>query len=130
MIALQVNLEKYYIPAMLINTEKRLNQYRSMWLFVYFDLPTETRRERKIAADFRKKLLKDGFTMFQYSIYLRFCSSLENSEVHAKRVKMNLPVYGKICLMKFTDRQFGMMELFHGCKKVQNEKPPQQLELF
>jgi CRISPR-associated protein Cas2 len=43
---------------------------------------------------------------------------------------MNLPVYGKICLMKFTDRQFGMMELFHGCKKVQNQKAPQQLELF
>ena len=23
----------------------RLNSYRSMWLFVYFDLPTETRKE-------------------------------------------------------------------------------------
>lgn len=130
MTALRENPEKYFTPAMLNNTETRLNQYRSMWLFVYFDLPTNTRRERKIAADFRKKLLKDGFTMFQYSIYLRFCTSVENTEVHARRVKFNLPLHGNICLMKFTDRQFGMMELFHGSKKIQNQKPPQQLELF
>lgn len=110
--------------------DDRLNQYRSMWLFVYFDLPTETRKERKVAADFRKMLIKDGFNMFQYSIYLRFCPSMENSEVHAKRIRKNLPVHGKICLMKFTDRQFGMMEVFYGQKHQANEKPPQQLEIF
>ncbi|MCL9967741.1 MAG: CRISPR-associated endonuclease Cas2 [Aquirufa antheringensis] len=112
------------------NYDDRLNQYRSMWLFVYFDLPTETRKERKVAADFRKMLIKDGFTMFQYSIYLRFCPSMENTEVHAKRIRKNLPELGKICLMKFTDRQFGMMEIFFGKKAQANEKPPQQLEIF
>ena len=38
----------------------RLNQYRSLWILVFFDLPTETRKERKIASGFRKKLLDDG----------------------------------------------------------------------
>lgn len=112
------------------DSESRLNQYRSMWLFVYFDLPTETRKERKVAADFRKKLLKDGFSMFQYSIYSRFCPSLENTEVHIKRIRKNLPEYGNICLMKFTDRQFGMMELYQGMKPIGNKMPPQQLEIF
>jgi CRISPR-associated protein Cas2 len=112
------------------NYNDRLNQYRSMWLFVYFDLPTETRKERKVAADFRKMLIKDGFTMFQFSIYLRFCSSMENTEVHARRIRKNLPEHGKVCLMKFTDRQFGMMEVFFGQKPQRNEKPPQQLEIF
>lgn len=115
---------------MLDNYDDRLNQYRSMWLFVYFDLPTETRKERKVAADFRKMLIKDGFNMFQFSIYLRFCPSMENTEVHAKRIRKNLPEHGKICLMKFTDRQFGMMEIFFGRKPQANEKPPQQLEIF
>ena len=52
----------------------RLNQYRSMWVLVFFDLPTETRTERKVAARFRKNLLDDGFAMFQFSIYMRFCT--------------------------------------------------------
>lgn len=35
-------------------SEYRLNAYRVMWLFVFFDLPVTTKRERKIASDFRK----------------------------------------------------------------------------
>ncbi|MEA4904017.1 MAG: CRISPR-associated endonuclease Cas2, partial [Petrimonas sp.] len=39
---------------------QRLSEYRVMWILVFFDLPTETRKERKIYADFRKKLIQDG----------------------------------------------------------------------
>ena len=42
-----------------------------MWILVFFDLPTETKREKKNYAEFRKKLQRDGFTMFQFSIYIR-----------------------------------------------------------
>ena len=108
----------------------RLNQYRSMWVLVLFDLPTETKKERRIAAQFRKGLLKDGFTMFQFSIYLRFCASRENAEVHIKRVKMELPKLGKIGILRITDKQFGMMEVFFGQKEVEKESQQQQLELF
>ena len=45
---------------------ERLNEYRIMWILVLFDLPTETKKERKAAADFRKHLIEDGFTMFQF----------------------------------------------------------------
>jgi CRISPR-associated protein Cas2 len=112
------------------NAFSRLNQYRSMWVMVLFDLPTETKKERKIAQRFRKNLLEDGFSMFQFSIYTRFCASRENAEVHIKRVKMSLPEQGKVCVMHITDRQFGMMEIYHGTKAVENERPSQQLELF
>ena len=47
----------------------RFSEYRIMWVLVFFDLPTESKRERKLYADFRKKLLQDGFTMFQFSMY-------------------------------------------------------------
>jgi len=53
----------------------RLNAYRIMWVLVFFDLPTETKKDRKIYTEFRKKLLSDGFSMFQFSIYLRHCAS-------------------------------------------------------
>lgn len=112
------------------NHFSRLNQYRSMWVLVLFDLPTETRKDRKTASQFRKKLLDDGFQMFQFSIYLRFCASRENADVHIKRTKFNLPKQGKVCIMQITDKQFGMIELFHGQIEVEPETPSQQLELF
>lgn len=108
----------------------RFNAYRIMWVLVFFDLPTNTKKERKIAQQFRKNLIKDGFTMFQFSIYLRNCPSRENAKVHTKRVKHNLPKHGKVCILEITDKQFGNMELFHGVKEIDVPTPVQQLELF
>lgn len=112
------------------NRFSRLNQYRSLWILVFFDLPTETKTDRQRATKFRKNLLDDGFAMFQFSIYMRFCASKENAEVHTKRLKSKLPPHGKVAIIQVTDRQFGMMELFHGQKPIENERPSQQLELF
>ena len=64
----------------------RFSEYRVMWVLVLFDLPTETKKDKKAYADFRKNLQKDGFTMFQFSIYIRHCASSENASVHIKRV--------------------------------------------
>ena len=108
----------------------RLNQYRVMWVMVFFDLPTETKAERSAATRFRKSLLDDGFGMFQFSIYTRFCASRENMQVHIKRVQACLPKKGKVGIMQITDKQFGMIELFHGKKEAEMEAPTQQLELF
>lgn len=101
-----------------------------MWVLVFFDLPTATSKERKQYAEFRKKLVRDGFTMFQFSIYLRHCPSGENAEVHIRRVKASLPPAGSVGIICVTDRQFGQMEIFSGRKKVEERNIPQQLELF
>lgn len=108
----------------------RLNQYRILWILVFFDLPTETKKERSIASKFRKEIMRDGFAMFQFSIYLRHCSSRENADVHIKRVKKLLPDKGHIGIMTITDKQFGMIELFYGRKEKSLPDTPQQLELF
>jgi len=108
----------------------RFSEYRIMWVMVFFDLPTETKKERKIYVDFRKKLINDGFTMFQFSIYLRHCASRENAEVHIKRVKNNLPALGEVGILCITDKQFGTMELFYCKKEEKIITPYQQLELF
>jgi CRISPR-associated protein Cas2 len=137
MIALQAQAEKYCIPHLQPKLKmkndtrySRLNQYRSMWVLVLFDLPTNTKKERKIAAKFRKNLILNGFAMFQFSIYMRFCASKENAEVHIKRVKNELPEHGKIGIICITDRQFGAMEIFYGQKQQDKVAPSQQLELF
>ena len=110
--------------------DSRLNAYRIMWVLVFFDLPTETKKDRKIYTEFRKKLLTDGFSMFQFSIYLRHCPSMENAEVHKKRVVKSLPEKGHVGIITITDKQFGMMEIFQGKQKEENKSGPQQLEMF
>ena len=101
-----------------------------MWIMVFFDLPTETKKDRKNAGTFRKLLIKDGFTMFQFSIYMRHCTSRENAQVHIKRVKSFLPPHGHVGILCVTDKQFGMIELFYGQKESEKPEMPQQLELF
>ena len=108
----------------------RINEYRAMWILAFFDLPTELRQDRKAYADFRKGLIRDGFTMFQFSIYVRNCASMENAEVHKKRVRSIVPDKGKIGMMCITDKQFEAIEIFYGKKITVPNHAPMQLELF
>ena len=101
-----------------------------MWILVFFDLPTDTKKDRKNYAAFRKKLIQDGFTMFQFSIYTRHCPSVENANVHVQRVKKSLPEYGEVGILCITDKQFADIELFYGKKEKSLCPPSQQLELF
>ena len=101
-----------------------------MWVLVFFDLPTETKQDRKNYARFRKNMLADGFQMFQFSIYLRHCPSKENADIHVKRVKLELPPLGHVGILCITDKQFGDMELFYGKKATEKKGQVQQLELF
>ena len=109
---------------------ERISEYRVMWVLVFFDLPTDTKKERKAAAEFRKQLIKDGFIMFQFSIYLRHCPSVENANVHIRRVKSVLPPLGQVGILSITDKQFGAMELFSEKKERQPPIDYLQLELF
>ena len=110
--------------------KERFNQYRIMWVFVMYDLPTDTKKERKAAAKFRKEIMADGFTMFQFSTYIRHCASMENAQVHIKRVKALLPESGHVGILCITDKQFGDIQIF-SCKKEKKPSTPyQQLELF
>ena len=109
---------------------ERFSEYRIMWVLVLFDLPTETKKERQTHAKFRKRLLEDGFTMFQFSIYMRHCASRENADVHIKRVKSFLPEKGYVGILCITDKQFGAMELFFCKKEKEIIACYHQLELF
>lgn len=116
-----------------IASTSRLNQYRLMWLFVFFDMPTETKQQRKAYATFRKQLLADGFRMFQFSLYVRHCPSWENAQVHIKRIERIVPHWGDIAVLSITDRQFKEISIFHGYNP--RPQPDQndrwiQLELF
>lgn len=101
-----------------------------MWLFCLFDLPTNTKSQRKRASDFRKSLIEDGFEMMQFSVYYRHCASMEDCEKHIVRIRKIIPYEGKVSILKFTDKQFGDIETYLGKTVEKNKKKVTQFELF
>lgn len=97
---------------------------------VFFDLPTDSPENRKAATEFREDLLRDGFTMFQFSVYTRHCASMENAQVHIKRIQRFIPANGHVSILCITDKQFGDMKIFRGQKKEKPKPTYKQLELF
>lgn len=108
----------------------RFNAYKIMWLFVFFDLPVSTKKERKLATHFRKSLIKDGFAMMQWSVYTRHCASKQSADVHEKRIKSYVPGKGQVTILRITDKQYSNIVNMWGAKKEDMQAPPQQLELF
>lgn len=101
-----------------------------MWVLTMFDLPVDTKAARRAYAQFRKKLLQDGFSRLQYSVYVRHCASEENAAVHIQRVERTVPDDGEVRIMGITDKQFERMRIFWGKRRKPPETAPQQLELF
>lgn len=104
--------------------------WRSMWVIAMFDLPTDTPQARKAYARFRGDLLKDGFTMMQYSVYVRHCASIENAKIHAARMGKRVPPAGEVMFLTITDKQFGRIEIHTGKNLEKPPPPPAQLEFF
>ena len=112
------------------NRFSRINGYQVMWIFVFFDLPTHTKMDRKKYTEFRKDLIGDGYTMMQFSIYTRHCPSRENADVHIKRLEAMTPKRGHLSILQITDKQYGSIINTIGRAFKPLKKAPGQLELF
>lgn len=91
-----------------------------MRILVFFDLPTETSKDRKIYARFRKFLIKEGFIMMQESVYCKL--TLNNSVTNSIREKINKnkPPKGIVQMLVITEKQFASMEYLVGEKTYEN----------
>ena len=85
---------------------KHLSGYRLMWILVMFDLPTDTKQQRKEATKFRDFLLDDGFERSQFSVYARLVNGKEAFQTRVIRIERHLPNMGDIQILNFTDRQY------------------------
>ncbi len=108
----------------------QLSAYRIMWLFVVFDLPVLTKPERKRATRFRQDLLDEGFSMMQFSVYLRFTGGREQVEALTRRIGRKVPKDGKVDLFTLTDQQYSSMTSFRGRGDEMRPERPGQLALF
>ena len=74
--------------------------------------------------------MKDGYTMMQFSVYIRHCASKESAEVHVKRVLDFVPEKGQVSILSITDKQYGDIINYWGSKEQPLPEGPKQLELF
>lgn len=110
--------------------DQRVSGYRAMWLLVMFDLPVTTQAERRRARRFHAYLLDEGFTMKQFSVYLRYFDSRAKAEAAAIRVGREVPQDGMVSILYITDKQFGQMRNFMGRVPTKAEQKPAQFTLF
>lgn len=91
-----------------------------MRLLIMFDLPMETNSEKRDYREFRQFLIKNGFLMLQYSVYVRICTNQEMANNYIKKIEKNLPSDGAIRGLIITEKQYEKMKIFLG-KKSKNE---------
>jgi CRISPR-associated protein Cas2 len=115
---------------MKVEQVSQLSAYRIMWLFVVFDLPVLTKPERKRATRFRQDLLDEGFSMMQFSVYLRFTGGKEQVEGLTRRIGRRVPKDGKVDFLTITDQQYAAMTSFRGGGRSEKPSKPTQLALF
>ncbi len=96
---------------------------------IMYDLPTVSKKEKSDSKKFRNNLLKNGFIMFQFSIYVRYCFGEENANMHKRRLRKIL-INGKISIIKFTDNQFKTIEIFEKRKQFISTNTPELLTFF
>lgn len=102
-----------------------------MRIIVFFDLPVTSPRERRSYSRFRKFLLKDGYTMLQYSVYTRICNGEDAVQKHVKRLKENLPpVNGAIRSLKITEKQFENMDILLGTTTPEEQLGTNKADFF
>ncbi len=107
-----------------------LSAYRLMWMFVTFDLPVDTKKQRAQATKFRQFLLDQGFERSQFSNYLRLVNGQEQFDTYARRIESNLPERGDVFIFQFTDRQYENIIRFSDQSRRTRRKNPDQIALF
>lgn len=93
--------------------------YRFMRVMIMFDLPVETKKQRRIYSKFRKRLLENGFLMMQYSIYIKSVANKDAADFSVLQIKQFLPQDGHVRALIITEKQYEKMQILLG-KEDQN----------
>ena len=101
--------------------------YRLLWMQVVFDLPVTEKIQRKRATEFRNHLLDEGFTMSQFSVYMRHLKDREQAETYFKKVEKIMPEEGSVHILVITDKQYEQIRTFTSGVKSKKSNPDQLL---
>ncbi len=93
-----------------------------MRLMLFFDLPVKTKKDRRAYANFRKDLIRKGYMMIQYSVYVKIFANRDSATNHIKILKRDLPKKGQIRIMLVTEKQYAKMEIILGGISMQEQR--------
>ncbi|MEB6570409.1 CRISPR-associated endonuclease Cas2 [Staphylococcus auricularis] len=79
-----------------------------------FDLPVETKKQRRIYNKFRKRLTEEGFLMMQYSIYIKSVINKDAAKTTIANVNRYLPTEGHVRALVITEKQYEKMQILLG----------------
>ena len=85
-----------------------------MRVIVFFDLPTETKADRREYARFRNTLIKSGFLMMQESVYCKLALNPTAARSIMDGVRSRRPSKGLVQMLLVTEKQFSRMEFVVG----------------
>ena len=106
------------------------NGWRLMWVMAVFDLPTQTKIQRKRYTSFRKLLLKNGFSMMQYSVYIRNMPTIHKAQALINKIGPCTPPQGQCAFVLITDKQYGLTKNFYGPYPAKEKIPKKQEQLL
>ena len=98
-----------------------------MRLLLFFDLPTETSKNRLDYTRFHKFLIKNGFIMMQKSVYSKLVINNVTSAAVKAKISKSLPPAGIIELLEVTENQFSRIEYLIGEKQSIIEESMERL---
>jgi len=101
-----------------------------VWCVVMFDLPVQTKIQRREATKFRQVLMEAGYAMLQFSVYGKYSPTLQSNMRIEKFIRASLPAQGEVRIFHLTDNQWASATHFISRKKVLQEDAPEQLTLF
>jgi CRISPR-associated protein Cas2 len=99
-----------------------LTGWSMMWIVCMFDIPVGTKIEQRKATRFRNTLLNNGFTMKQFSVYIKPCRDLSVAKNRAKSLKWAIPENSSVSFLYITDKQYVTSDTFLGKNSVNNEE--------
>lgn len=91
-----------------------LRDDKFMRVLLMFDIPTKSKKEQKYATRFRNELIKQGFFMMQFSVYMRICKGISAAKSAVERVRGILPPLGNVRTLIITAKQFDNMQILLG----------------
>lgn len=96
------------------DSRQNLYEDKFMRVLLMFDVPTKTKKEQKYATRFRNALIKQGFFMMQFSVYMRICKGISSAKSAVERVRGILPPLGNVRTLIITEKQFDNMQILLG----------------
>lgn len=98
-----------------------MSVYKYMRIIVMYDVPNNNSEENKEYTTFRKMLIKNGYSMIQFSVYMKCLNVNTKFNGEVKKISKYIPTQGNIRILAITEKQYQNMIYLKGETTI-NEK--------